>query len=654
MIKFKKIISILLTLCFVIALTSCGENTPQEVAEDETTLTVGNKTENDIEILQLNKEYISHYEWYEDYPTMLVRSEYTDVTLDKSLEKKYSRLAKVLSETSVMRKRTMEDEKDNLLSFATEEFMNDGEAFSTRISTLDVKVRRADSIAVSLLEDYANESSRSFSGYSYDTESGKLLTLSDVVKDVSKLPETVEKKLMSRIGANEPFGETAVRDYFKNVSEEDINWTLDYNGITFYFNPGAVAPTNFGNQIVTVTFAEYPELFAEKYTSVPDAYTVSLPLDIPFFTDITGDKKTDEITVSGNCDSDGRNYTTMAVSTDKTEYEEEWFSYGLDPYYVKTADGNSSLYVFSLNSEDETRNTTLSVFKLNNGEAELLGTSEIGLTNKGNNVFALPADPENILLDAYDGKTDSVFSADDNGIPMRNVSVSTTEEFLNAVSPNTKIIIKDGFYNMSDYIKSKGQNFTHKFIRFDECFDGNEIFIENISFLKISGGTEKFSDTELVVTPRYAGVLNFENCNNVEISNLTIGHVEAGECSGNVLNLSDCSDITINNCDLYGCGVYGIGANNGTGNVYVNNSIIRDCSQGPMNIVGAKGVYEFSDCILKDSDSFGCFEKTDDCSLTFRNCTFGYWETSYFMFLEDITAENCTWSEDYIYPEYGY
>ncbi len=397
MIKRKRFIGILLTLCFVITMTSCGENDPQEAASDETALSVGAETKTDIEILQLNKEYVSHHEWYEDYPKMLVRSEYTDVTLDKSLEKKYSSLAKALSEASVMRKRAMEEEKDNLLSFATKEFMNDGEAFSTHISTLDVKVRRADSIAVSLLEDYASENSRAFSGYNYDTESGKLLALSDVVSDISKLPEAVEKLLMARIGEDEPFGETAVKDYFVNVSEEDIRWTLDYNGVTFYFNAGAIAPTNFGVQTVTVTFAEYPDLFTEKFTSVPDAYTVSLPLSAPFFTDITGDKKADEITVSGNFDSDGRFYTTIAVCTDKSEYEDDLFSYGLDPYYVKKADGNSFLYVFSLNSEDETRDSTLSVFELKNGDAELLDTSEIGLQNKGNRVFALPTDPEKIL-----------------------------------------------------------------------------------------------------------------------------------------------------------------------------------------------------------------------------------------------------------------
>ena len=68
----------------------------------------------------------------------------------------------------------------------------------------------------------------------------------------------------------------------------------------------------------------------------------------------------------------------------------------------------------------------------------------------------------------------------------------------------------------------------------------------------------------------------------------------------------------------------------------------------------AEGTFEFTNCTLTDSDGFGYFEKTDNCTLRFTDCTFGYWETSCFMFLEDITTENCTWSEDYIYPEYGY
>lgn len=652
--KLKRIIGMLLVLCFLVAFTSCGEDSPQDVTPNETTQTAENEITEEITVLSLNKEYISHYEWYEDHPKMLVRSEYTDVTLDKSMEKKYPLLAKALTETSVMRKRAMEEEKDNFIVTATEEFLNDSEAFSTYVSTLDVQVRRADSVAVSILEDYNSETDRAFNCLNYDTESGKPLALSDVVTDIEKLPAIVEKEVISRIFQGDSDVETAIPDYFKNTPEEDITWVLEYNGITFYFEPGAIAPTNFGIQIETVTFAEHPDLFKEKYTAVPNAYTVGMPLSVPFFTDITGDKRADELTVSGNYDHDGRYYYTLGINSESSNYEVDLFSYDMNPYYVKTADGNSFLYVFSEESEEEDRQMILCVFSLKNGEIKQVSETDMGLFYRGNNVFALPTDPDNLMLSVYDGSTDSVFSADENGIPMKTVNVSSPDEFLNAISSNTEIIIKDGYYNLSDYVEQQSQNFAHKFVRFDECFDGAEIFIKDVSFLKISGSTKKFSDTELVVTPRYATVPNFENCNNIEISNLTMGHVDAGECSGDVLYFSNCSDVTIDNTDLYGCGVYGIRAKDKTGNVYVSNSTIRDCSDGPMNIADVYGEFEFTNCTLAGSDGFGYFERGENGSLAFRNCTFGYWETSHFMFLEDITTESCIWSEDYIYPEYGY
>ncbi len=395
--KLKRTLCILLTLCFTVAFTSCGEDSPQGVTPNETTQTAGNEATEEISVLSLNKEYISHYEWYEDHPTMLVRSEYTDITLDKSMEKKYPLLAKALTETSAMRKRAMEEEKDNFIVAATEEFLNDSEAFSTYVSTLDVQVRRADSVAVSIVEDYNSETDRSFNCLNYDTENGNLLALSDVVTDSTKLPSIVEKVIMSRIGEEEPFGKTAIPDYFKNTPEEDITWVLEYNGITFYFEPGAVAPTNFGIQTATVTFAEHPDLFKEKYTAVPDAYVVSLPLSSPFFTDITGDNRADELTVSGNFDPDGRYYYTLGINSENSNYEVDWFSYDMNPYYVKTADGDSFLYVFSEESEEEDRQMILCVFSLKNGEIKQISETDTDVLYKGDNVFTVPTDPDMLI-----------------------------------------------------------------------------------------------------------------------------------------------------------------------------------------------------------------------------------------------------------------
>lgn len=416
--KLKRIIGILLTLCFTVAFTSCGEDSPQEVTPNETTQTAENEASEEITVLSLNKEYISHYEWYEDYPEMLVRSEYTDVTLDKSMEKKYPHLAKALTETSVMRRRTMEEEKDNFIVTATEEFLNDSEAFSTYVSTLDVQVRRADSVAVSIVEDYNSETDRAFNCLNYDTESGEMLALSDVVTDIAKLPAIVEKKVTSRIWQGESDVETAIPDYFKNTPEEDITWVLEYNGITFYFDPGAVAPTNFGIQTATVAFAEHPDLFNKKYTAVPDAYIVSLPLISSFFTDLTGDGRSEELIVSGNYDHDGRYYYTLGINSESSNYEVDWFSYDLNPYYVKTADGDSFLYVFSEESEEEDRQMILCAFSLKNGEIKQVSEMDMGLLYRGNNVFALPTDPENLLLYNYGkGSSGSLFTVSKSGMP---------------------------------------------------------------------------------------------------------------------------------------------------------------------------------------------------------------------------------------------
>ena len=416
--KLKRIVGILLTLCFMVAFASCGEDSPQEVTPNETTQTAENKTSEKITVLSLNKEHVSHYEWYEDYPEMLVRSEYTDVTLDKSTEKDYPLLAKALSETSVMRKRTMEEEKDNFIVDAKEKFLNNSESFSTYVSTLDVQVRRADSVAVSILEEYTTEGSRSFNGLNYDTESGKLLALSDVVTDTAKLPAIVEKEVTSRIWQGDSDVETAIPDYFKNTPEEDITWVLEYNGITFYFEPGVVAPTNFGVQTATVTFAEHPDLFNEKYIAVPDAYIVSMPMSSSFFTDLTGDGKSEELIVSGSYDPDGRYYYTLGIYSGSSNYEVDWFAYDLNPYYVKTADGDSFLYVFSEESETEDRQMILCVFSLKNGEIKQVSEMNMGLFYRGTNVFAVPTDPDNLLLYDNDGNySDTYFYVNGNGIP---------------------------------------------------------------------------------------------------------------------------------------------------------------------------------------------------------------------------------------------
>ena len=238
------------------------------------------------------------------------------------------------------------------------------------------------------------------------------------------------------------------------------------------------------------------------------------------------------------------------------------------------------------------------------------------------------------------------------------VTVDSIEELLEAVAPHTGILLKPGYYNMSEYIEyvwaQEGErwNEKHPYVQLRNCYDGVEVVIQRVDGLSICGDNKNL--TEIVVDPRYAQVLNFEECHDLTLSGLTMGHTETGACSGNVLDFRSCRNIRLSAMDIYGCGVYGIGCYDGTGELYVYSSTIRDCAYGALKILDGNGRFEFHNCGLTGSEARDWYEPTPYSELAFYECVFGENETSYYMFLEDIYTEDCVWSETYTYPEYGY
>ena len=102
--------------------------------------------------ITLSKSFVQKWEW--DDEILLALSEYSTVTLHEDSAANYSALAETLNQTHNMATRSMEDEFDNLLVTAKEELdLLGADSFVTKESTLDVQIRRADSIAVSYLSD---------------------------------------------------------------------------------------------------------------------------------------------------------------------------------------------------------------------------------------------------------------------------------------------------------------------------------------------------------------------------------------------------------------------------------------------------------------------------------------------------------------------
>ncbi len=201
--------------------------------------------------------------------------------------------------------------------------------------------------------------------------------------------------------------------------------------------------------------------------------------------------------------------------------------------------------------------------------------------------------------------------------PVTKVKVKNEKEFMKALASNRVITVaKNTTLNLSKVLEDPAlcnecnlvwveEDYDHSQLSqfstaaSDYEFDGRMLTLMKLHNLTIEG--EK--NAEIVVNPRYAHVLNFEKCKGIRIKNLTLGHTEEGYCTGCVIGVSYSEDITIENCDLYGCGTYGIEARS-TNGIEMKKSIIRDCSYGIMEIRDCKFV-NFEKCDFIRNREFG-------------------------------------------------
>ena len=171
--------------------------------------------------------------------------------------------------------------------------------------------------------------------------------------------------------------------------------------------------------------------------------------------------------------------------------------------------------------------------------------------------------------------------------------VATADEFIAAIGSH-RVICVTADINLSDATgeEEEGENWSYI-----DAMDGKELCILRADDLKI---VAKESGITITTDPRYANVLNFAYCSDIELMGLTIGHTEGieGECSGGVLLFTDCDDIEIEDCRLFGCGTVGISAMD-CGEIEVEDTEIYDCSEGAVTLFSVKEA-EFSGCYVHD------------------------------------------------------
>ncbi|MFI5453635.1 right-handed parallel beta-helix repeat-containing protein [Pedobacter sp. UC225_61] len=206
------------------------------------------------------------------------------------------------------------------------------------------------------------------------------------------------------------------------------------------------------------------------------------------------------------------------------------------------------------------------------------------------------------------------------------VEVSDVEQLINSLKSNTIIRLKEGKYNLSDIAKYD----SNPNVRWRTVFNGYEPHIENIKNLKIVGE----GMVELLINPSYAWVLRFNNSLNIEITNITAGHTTPGSCTGGVFIFNECHRIKISNCDLYGCGTYGLTFNKSS-NATINKTIVRECTYGIAQFFNSSKII-FRDCSFLDCKEFDLLTILEYCEdISFLTCNFhnNYisWDERYFI-----------------------
>ncbi len=211
----------------------------------------------------------------------------------------------------------------------------------------------------------------------------------------------------------------------------------------------------------------------------------------------------------------------------------------------------------------------------------------------------------------WDDTTKSVFIDDP-----KLVTVSTADELVAAIDSDTKIILKEGVYNLSKVKQEYSENNAF----WESVFDGNQLIIKGVKNLTLEG--EGDASAEIVVEPRYADVFSFRECSNIGIRNIKAGHTpEQGECAGGVLAFERSNDINISKSELYGCGIEGLTLHD-TNNLMFVNSAIYNCNSAIMNLYNSKDISFYQSRFYDNEVYFSGIIAIDNCSLTFDDCDF--------------------------------
>lgn len=180
----------------------------------------------------------------------------------------------------------------------------------------------------------------------------------------------------------------------------------------------------------------------------------------------------------------------------------------------------------------------------------------------------------------------------------REIRVSTVDELLAAIAPNTTVILSAGDYDLSTAANYGA--WGSDFYSWEDVYDGFGLVIIGVDNFHLLGAGRAM--TRLLAVPRYADVLNFSGCDGIELADFTAGHTDGeGSCGGNVIELQTCKNVTIRDCGCFGCGMVGVSCVE-CDTIRLENTEIYACTGNGADFFSCKDV-ELQNCSI-----YGCLD----------------------------------------------
>ncbi|MCL2121555.1 MAG: right-handed parallel beta-helix repeat-containing protein [Clostridiales bacterium] len=195
--------------------------------------------------------------------------------------------------------------------------------------------------------------------------------------------------------------------------------------------------------------------------------------------------------------------------------------------------------------------------------------------------------------------------------PARNISVSTPQELIDAIAPDTCITIQAGVYDLST-VTTSGSHYANA---------GNQeeaLLVSGVNGLTLQA--ESGATVELVTPDRFSEVMKFMDCNDVTLSGIRAGHTVTGEyeCDAGVVWFEQSTNITMDNCLFYGCGAIGIRLWNCT-SARISDTTVTDCSLRAVDLWRGDDII-FTGCDFTDNRAYGCVIYGNGASIKFSDC----------------------------------